>query len=110
MAGYRQVINAILWQAETGVPWRDLPERYGPWKTAHERLRKWTADGTWDRILTEVVVKDDAVGAVEWTLSVDSSSVRAHQHAAGARKRGAAVGRSRTSPSTVRRSAVPAGD
>ena len=74
---HRQVINAILWQAKTGVPWRDLPERYGPWKTAHERLRKWTADGTWDLILAHVVVKDDAVGAVEWTISVDSSSVRA---------------------------------
>src|SRR3954469_3518330 len=43
---HRQVINAILWQSKTGVPWRDLPERYGPWKTAHERLRRWTADGT----------------------------------------------------------------
>src|SRR5437763_888285 len=64
---HRRVINAILWQAKTGVPWRGLPERYGPWKTAHERLRKWTADGTWDRILEHVVVKDDAVGAVEWT-------------------------------------------
>ena len=104
---HRQVINAILWQAKTGVPWRDLPERYGPWKTAHERLRKWTADGTWDRILDHVVVKDDAVGAVEWTISVDSSSVRAHQHAAGARKRGAAVHRSRPSRSTVRPSAAP---
>jgi hypothetical protein len=39
---------------------------------AHERLRKWTADGTWERILEHVVVKDDAVGAVEWTISVDS--------------------------------------
>ncbi len=37
---HRQVINAVLWQARTGVPWRDLPEGYGPWKTAHERLRK----------------------------------------------------------------------
>ena len=81
------MINAILWQSKTGVPWRDLPERYGPWKTAHERLRKWTADGTWDKILTEVVVKDDSIGVVEWTFSVDSSSVRAHQHAAGARKK-----------------------
>jgi transposase len=83
----RRVINGMLVKAKTGVAWRDLPERYGPWKTAHERLRKWTADGTWDRILTEVVIKDDAVGAVEWTISVDSSSVRAHQHAAGARKK-----------------------
>jgi transposase len=85
---HRQVINAILWKVRTGAPWRDLPERYGSWKTAHERLRRWTADGTWDRILDEVVVKDDAVGNVEWVLSIDSSSVRAHQHAAGARKRG----------------------
>ena len=87
---HRQVINAILWKLRTGAPWRDLPERYGPWKTAHERLRRWSADGTWDRILDHVVVKDDAVGKVEWVFSVDSSSVRAHQHAAGARKKGGA--------------------
>ena len=62
---HRQVLNAILWKVRTGAPWRDLPERYGSWKTAHERLRRWTADGTWDRILDEVVVKDDAVGNVE---------------------------------------------
>jgi transposase len=49
---------SALGQARTGAPWRDLPERYGPWKTAHERLRKWTADGTWDRVLAEVIVKD----------------------------------------------------
>ncbi len=74
---HRQVLNAILWKLRTGAPWRDLPERYGPWKTAHERLRRWTADGTWERILAEVIVKDDAVGEVEWVISVDSSSVRA---------------------------------
>ncbi|PRY48376.1 putative transposase of IS4/5 family DUF4096 [Geodermatophilus tzadiensis] len=92
------------------MPWRDLPERYGPRKTTHERLRKWTADGTWDRILTEVVTKDDAVGAVQWTVSVDSSAVRAHQHAAGARKKGAAAPRSRSSPSMAKHSGVPAAD
>ncbi|SFO62201.1 Putative transposase of IS4/5 family [Geodermatophilus obscurus] len=101
------MINAILWQPKTGVPWRDLPERYGPWKTAHERLRKWTADGTWEHMFQHVVIKDDAVGAIEWTISVDSSSVRAHQHAAGARKKGAAAPRSRPSRSTVRRLGVP---
>lgn len=85
---HRQVINGILWKIRTGAPWRDLPERYGSWKTCHERLRRWTADGTWDRILDEVVVKNDAVGNVEWTFSIDSSAVRAHQHAAGARKKG----------------------
>ena len=87
---HRQVINAILWKLRTGAPWRDLPERYGPWKTAHERLRLWTADGTWQKILDHVIVKDDSVGEVEWIISVDSSVVRAHQHAAGARKKGAA--------------------
>lgn len=79
---HRQVINAILRKLRTGAPWRDLPERYGPWKTAHERLRIWTSDGTWDRILDEVIVEDDSVGNVEWTFSIDSSFVRAHQHSA----------------------------
>ncbi|TSI12688.1 transposase [Brevibacterium aurantiacum] len=65
-----------------------MPDRYGPWKTCHERLRIWTLDGTWAKILEEAVVKDDAIGDVEWVLSVDSTSVRAHHHAAGARKRG----------------------
>jgi transposase len=99
---HRQVINAILWKERTGAPWRDLPERYGPWKTAHERLRKWTADGTWDRILENVIVKDDSLGTLEdnvaFVVSVDSTSVRAHQHAAGARKKGAARTGSRNSP------------
>ncbi|WP_433556926.1 IS5 family transposase [Pseudonocardia xinjiangensis] len=108
---HRQVINAILWKLRTGAPWRDLPERYGPWKTAHERLRIWTADGTWQRILDHVIVKDDSVGNVEWTFSIDSSNVRAHQHSAGARKKGAAPpSGSNTSPSTEKPSDDPAAD
>jgi transposase len=100
---HRQVINGILWKIRTGAPWRDLPERYGPWKTCHERLRRWTADGTWDRILAEVIVKDDSVGAVEWVISVDSTVVRAHQHAAGARKKGGLGAAGPTSsPSTAK--------
>ncbi|MFJ9417787.1 IS5 family transposase [Streptomyces sp. NPDC101227] len=102
---HRQVIDGILWKVRRGAPWRDLPERYGPWKTCHERLRRWTADGTWDRILTQVQVHDDAVGAIEWAVSVDSSIVRAHQHAAGARERGAAArGRLRRSGEALGRS------
>lgn len=108
------MINAILWKLRTGAPWRDLPERYGPWKTAHERLRMWTADGTWDRILAQVVVKDDSLGSleenVEFVISVDSTSVRAHQHAAGARKKGAARPGSKPSPSRGNASADPAED
>jgi transposase len=98
-------------ELRTGAPWRDLPERYGPWKTAHERLRIWTRDGTWDRILDHVIVKDDPVGNVEWTISIDSSNVRAHQHSAGARKKGAAPPPgSRTSPLTGKPSDGPGAD
>lgn len=110
---HRQVINGILWKLRTGAPWRDLPERYGPWKTCHERLRRWTADGTWDRILAHAQVYDDGQ-PVEWTISVDSSIVRAHQHAAGARKKGdpPAGGRRvrRSVHKTVNRSADPGAD
>ncbi|GAA0231837.1 IS5 family transposase [Cryptosporangium japonicum] len=42
------MLNAIVWKLRTGAPWRDIPDRYGSWKTAHERLRRWSADGTWD--------------------------------------------------------------
>ncbi|GHF26707.1 hypothetical protein GCM10017786_71120 [Amycolatopsis deserti] len=74
------MINAILWKLHTGAPWRDLPERYGPWKTAHERL--WTADGTWQKILDGVIVKDDSIGEVEWIISIDSSVVQIPRRAA----------------------------
>lgn len=82
---HRQVLDGILWTLRTGAPWRDVPGRYGPWKTAHERLRKWTMDGTWEAIPADAVVKDDAVGEVQWMISVDPTVVRAHQHAAGTR-------------------------
>ena len=100
------MINAILWRLRTGAPWRDMPAKYGPWKTAHERLRLWTADGTWEKILAHVIVKDDSVSKVEWVFSVDSTHVRAHHHAAGARKKGAArPSGSTTSRAMMRRSA-----
>ena len=85
-ADHRQVVNGILWKLATGVPWRDLPERYGPWQTCDERFRRWQADGTWQRLLTHVQTKSDVVGEVDWEVVVDATVVRAHQHAAGARK------------------------
>ena len=88
-ADHRRVINGILWKLRTGAPWRDLPDRYGPWQTCHSRLVRWRRDGTWDRLLAHVQTKSDAVGEVIWEVSIDSSVVRAHQHAAGARKKGA---------------------
>ena len=86
---HRQVLNGVLWKLRTGAPWRDLPERYGPWRTVYARFVRWRQDGTWDRLLAHAQSKSDAVGEVVWEVSVDSSVVRAHQHAAGARKRGA---------------------
>jgi transposase len=82
---HRVVLNGILFRERTGIPWADLPERYGPWQTVYNRFRLWSLDGTWEKILAHVVVKDDSVGAVEWEVSIDSSIMRAHQHAAGAR-------------------------
>ena len=84
---HRQVVNGILWRLRTGAPWRDLPERYGPWRTCYDRFVRWRRDGTWDRLLAHVQTRSDAVGEVVWEVSVDSTHIRAHQHAAGARKR-----------------------
>ncbi|MGW8359252.1 IS5 family transposase [Streptomyces wedmorensis] len=82
---HRQVIDGILHRVRTGVQWRDLPERFGPWKTVYERHRLWSADGTWERLLQQVQAEADAAGEIDWDISVDSTIVRAHQHAAGAR-------------------------
>ncbi len=82
---HRQVIDGILHRVRTGVHWRDLPERFGPWKTVYERHRLWSADGTWERLLQQVQAAADAAGEIDWDISVDSTIVRAHQHAAGAR-------------------------
>lgn len=104
------MINGVLWRLRTSAPWRDLPERFGPWQTVYERFARWEADGTWTRLLVEQV-RDDSVGAVEWTVSVDSTINRAHQHAAGARKKGTRRGTNwkiRNARRIVRRSAGPA--
>ncbi|WP_423247571.1 IS5 family transposase [Streptomyces achmelvichensis] len=94
----RQVFDGIWWRARTGSPWRDLPERYGPWETAYTVFRRWQIDGTWAKILEKLQVKADEAGIIEWEVSVDSTVCRAHQHAAGARKRGLPIpGGTRTS-------------
>jgi transposase len=81
---HRQVVNGILFRSRTGCPWRDLPSSYGKWKTVYNRHRRWSADGTWARVLRELQRGCD-VGESEWLLAVDSAVVRAHHHAAGAR-------------------------
>jgi transposase len=85
---HRRVINGILFRQRTGLPWRDLPSRFGSWKTVHDRHRRWSADGTWERILRAVQADADAEGRIDWSMvSVDSTTCRAHQHAAGASTR-----------------------
>ncbi|MFF9870425.1 IS5 family transposase [Streptomyces sp. NPDC013953] len=90
----RRVLNGIVWKFRAGVAWRDVPERYWSWATLHTRYRRWAMDGTFDRMLRAAQAKADAAGDIEWLVSVDSTIVRAHQHAAGARKGGSGSRRS----------------
>jgi transposase len=83
---HRRILNGILWVLRTGAPWRDLPERYGKWKTCHDRLLRWRRKGIWEQVLQALQGAAEAVGEVVWTVvSIDGTTVRAHQHAAGAR-------------------------
>jgi transposase len=83
---HRRILNAILWKLSTGVPWRDLPERYGPWATVYSRFRRWALAGVWQRVFAAVQQQADAAGRLDWEVHfVDGTVVRAHQHAAGAK-------------------------
>jgi len=84
----RQLIGGIRWRTRAGSPWRDVPERYGPWQSVYGLFRRWQRDGTWRKIVTALQARADAAGLITWDVSVDSTVARAHQHAAGARKRG----------------------
>lgn len=84
---HRLILNAIIWRMKTGVPWRDLPERYGPWQSVYTRFRRWQQAGVWDRLLQEVQRQADARGDLDWDLHfLDGTTIRAHPHAAGAKK------------------------
>ena len=107
---HRLVLNGILWRLRTGAPWRDLPPRYGPYQSVYDRFVRWRRDGTWDRLLAQVQTKSDAAGEVVWEVSIDSTSVRAHQHAAGVRKRPAKADEKRGRTRRTKRSAGVVGD
>ncbi|WP_413253490.1 IS5 family transposase [Streptomyces pseudovenezuelae] len=99
---HREVIDAIAFKFQTGTQWVHLPEKYGNWRGVYNRLRMWAVDGTWERVFTALMAQADADEDLNWAGSVDSTVVRAHQHAAGARKKGPrsanadhAIGRSR---------------
>jgi transposase len=84
----RRVINGMLFKAKTGIAWRDLPERYGPWKTVYNRFWRWSRNGTLTLLASRVRVIREAVSELDAEVSIDSTIVRAHQHAAGARRAG----------------------
>lgn len=78
---HRQVVEGIVYRLRTGIAWRDLPDRFGPHQTVSKRHRRFCADGTWDKIHARLVAEADARGEVDWSVSVDSTINRAHQHA-----------------------------
>jgi transposase len=77
----RLFIDAVLWIAKTGAPWRDLPERFGPWNSVWKRFDRWARKGTWQLVFQALQDPD-----LEW-LILDSTVIRAHPHAAGAKKK-----------------------
>jgi transposase len=83
---HRLILNAIFWIVRTGAPWRDMPERYGSWSTVASRFYRWVKAGVWQRVLEALQQQADAEGQIDWEKhSVDSTIIRAHQHAAGAK-------------------------
>jgi len=82
----RRVLNAIFWRIRAGAPWRDLPERYGPYTTAYNRYNRWRKAGVWDRLLDAL-----AQAGLADTRMIDTSTVRVHLHAGSAKKGGLAT-------------------
>ncbi len=76
--GDRLFIEAVLFRAKTGLPWRDLPERFGPWKSIYNRFANWARKGHWAKIFRELQLEVDETGSI-----VDGSVIRAHQDASG---------------------------
>ena len=85
-ADNRLFIEAVLYRYRAGIPWRDLPERFGDWKNIHTRFRRWCESGVFERIFKALAEDCD-----NEYMALDSTIVRAHQHSAGARKKTAAV-------------------
>lgn len=112
---HRTILNGMLWRLKTGVPWRDLPARYGPWETVYSRFAHWQRSGLWARLLAELRQLLDEADQLDWDLwCIDGSNVRAHKAAAGAEKKPGplAPGRSersraRPEPRRLRHQAAP---
>jgi len=84
----RLFVEAVLYRYRAGIPWRDLPERFGGWKNTHTRFGRWAKSGVWERVFAALSADADNEYAM-----IDATIVRAHQHSAGARKKGAAATR-----------------
>lgn len=82
----RGLVDGIRHRIRTGCPWRDVPERYGPWWRVYALFACWQLLGVWEQIQAELLAVADAHGKLSWQLSVDSTTSRAHVHAAGARR------------------------
>jgi transposase len=83
---HRRCVNAIVWLCRTGAPWRDLPTEYGPWQTAATQFYRWQKNDTWREAFIKLREMADAEGRIDWDMHcVDSTVIRAHQHAAGGR-------------------------
>ena len=80
----RQQFNAMMWRFRTGSPWRDLPAQYGPWSTVYDRFRSWARTGVFEQLMQVMIAEAAARGQADLDLvSVDSTTARAHHHAAG---------------------------
>ena len=89
----RTLVNGILWRLNTGAPWRDLPERYGPWQTVYHRFNQMRKSGLLDRILERLQLRLNEAGLIDPDLwCIDGSNVRAARAAAGAAKKKSAAG------------------
>ncbi|WP_443041169.1 IS5 family transposase [Streptomyces sp. B21-102] len=100
----RQVINGMVYKIRTGISWRDLPERYGPWQTVYTRFRRYALDGVFTRALQQIQAHADAAGDIDWLVQIDSTIVRAHQHAAATGRKGGSTGRTNRNDHALGRS------
>lgn len=78
----RLVVEATAWRYRTGAPWRDIPERFGPWNTVYKNFDRWAKAGVWTAVLEKVQALAHAKGDLDWVASIDSTIVRVHQHGA----------------------------
>lgn len=85
----RLFVDAVIYRYRAGIAWRDLPERFGPWKSVWQRHDRWARSGVFERIFTMLAADHD-----NEYMMLDATVVRAHQHSAGARKKTAATKRS----------------